>query len=80
MGKPCPLSFRPICRRFQPGCEKDDPPLSPRRSSPGAADAEVVTLTETDALHTLKSGKMAEQGLLPYSSNHSFLVTVAGGI
>ncbi len=22
---------------------------------------------------------MAEQGLLPYSSNHSFLVTVAGG-
>ena len=22
MGKPCPLSFRPVCRRFQPGCEK----------------------------------------------------------
>ena len=35
-----------------------------------------LRLTESDVLKTLIDGKMAEQGLLPYSSNHSFLVTV----
>jgi uncharacterized repeat protein (TIGR03843 family) len=34
-------------------------------------------VTETQVLAVLTNGKLAEQGLLPYSSNHSFLVTVA---
>lgn len=36
-----------------------------------------IRLTEADAVRTLAGGAMQEQGLLPYSSNHSFLVTVA---
>lgn len=34
-------------------------------------------LTEEDAVRILATGNMRERGLLPYSSNHSFLVTVA---
>lgn len=36
-----------------------------------------VLLTETEAVRILTSGVIREQGLLPYSSNHSFLVTVS---
>ncbi|MCB9138280.1 MAG: SCO1664 family protein [Caldilineaceae bacterium] len=36
----------------------------------------VVALTEARVLQALTAGKIEEQGLLPYSSNHSFLITV----
>ena len=39
--------------------------------------ADSVQLTETQVLQTLATGEVEEQGLLPYSSNHSFLVTVS---
>ncbi len=39
--------------------------------------SESIPLTEDQVLHTLATGVLKEQGLLPYSSNHSFLVTVA---
>jgi uncharacterized repeat protein (TIGR03843 family) len=40
------------------------------------AEDEVIRVTEDEVLETLTHGELAEQGLLPYSSNHSFLVTV----
>lgn len=39
--------------------------------------ADSVQLTEAQVLQTLTTGEVEEQGLLPYSSNHSFLVVVA---
>ena len=36
-----------------------------------------IELTETQVLATLQHGAIEEKGLLPYSSNHSFLVVVA---
>lgn len=38
---------------------------------------DAVQLTEAQVLKTLTSGEVKEQGLLPYSSNHSFLVVVS---
>ncbi len=38
--------------------------------------ADSVQLTEAQVLHTLATGEVEKQGLLPYSSNHSFLVIV----
>lgn len=38
-----------------------------------------VQLTEAQVLRTLEAGRIDIQGLLPYSSNHSFLVTVNDG-
>lgn len=35
-----------------------------------------IQLTEAQVVKTLTSGTLEEKGLLPYSSNHSFLVTV----
>ncbi len=35
-----------------------------------------MQLREADVLQTLATGEVKEQGLLPYSSNHSFLVVV----
>ena len=35
--------------------------------------------TEDEILHTLAAGEVREEGLLPYSSNHSFLVSVRHG-
>ena len=35
-----------------------------------------VSLTADQVLEILRRGAMEEKGLLPYSSNHSFLVTV----
>ena len=40
-------------------------------------EQEPLSVTTEDVLTTLRQGKMKEQGLLPYSSNHSFLVTVS---
>jgi uncharacterized repeat protein (TIGR03843 family) len=40
------------------------------------SDKTPIQLTETQILRTLRTGKMVEKGLLPYSSNHSFLITV----
>jgi hypothetical protein len=36
-----------------------------------------IGLTETQVLEALQYGAFEERGLLPYSSNHSFLVAVA---
>lgn len=36
-----------------------------------------IQVTEAQVLATLTHGEIEEQGLLPYSSNHSFLVTVS---
>lgn len=36
-----------------------------------------IPLTEDQVLQTLRTGKLEEKGLLPYSSNHSFLVVVS---
>lgn len=41
--------------------------------------ADSVELTETEVLQTLAAGEVEKQGLLPYSSNHSFLVLVRDG-
>lgn len=41
-------------------------------------DIEPVALTEAEVLDTLRHGEMREEGLLPYSSNHSFLVVMHG--
>ncbi len=38
-----------------------------------------IELTEEQVLETLHLGEMEEKGLLPYSSNHSFLVVVEHG-
>ncbi|MCB0082579.1 MAG: SCO1664 family protein [Caldilineaceae bacterium] len=38
--------------------------------------ADSVALTEAEVLQTLANGEIEKQGLLPYSSNHSFLVIV----
>jgi uncharacterized repeat protein (TIGR03843 family) len=47
-------------------------------SSSGASGEETpLRVTETEVLKTLTHGEVKEQGLLPYSSNHSFLVTVS---
>jgi hypothetical protein len=35
-----------------------------------------IRITEQDVIHLLATGEVEEQGLLPYSSNHSFLVIV----
>src|SRR6476659_5387854 len=35
-----------------------------------------LTLSEDQALEILRRGRIEEKGLLPYSSNHSFLVLV----
>ena len=58
-------------------------PLPPDtyRSDPGESDPgepESVALTEAEVLDTLLHGDMREEGLLPYSSNHSFLVVMHG--
>jgi uncharacterized repeat protein (TIGR03843 family) len=46
------------------------PTVEPEESS-------TLHITEKDVLKTLSKGKVKEQGLLPYSSNHSFLITVS---
>ena len=55
-------------------------PLDPSQESvpqdPNEAETPIL-LSEEDAAGVLASGVMREQGLLPYSSNHSFLVTIA---
>ena len=38
-----------------------------------------IQLTETEVLAALDAGRIIEQGILPYSSNHSFLVLVSAG-
>ena len=46
-------------------------------TAPSTADNDVpIRVTEAQVLNTLTHGEVVEQGLLPYSSNHSFLVTV----
>ena len=44
--------------------------------SPFGQDEAPVQVTEAEILTVLTRGEVVEQGLLPYSSNHSFLVTV----
>lgn len=38
---------------------------------------ESIAVTETRVLQALREGRVTERGLLPYSSNHSFLVVVS---
>ena len=38
-----------------------------------------LTISEDQALEILRHGEIEEKGLLPYSSNHSFLVLVNEG-
>jgi uncharacterized repeat protein (TIGR03843 family) len=59
-----------------------DPPasnLSPTQGTDhGAEQADAsIQVTEAQVLTTLTHGELEEAGLLPYSSNHSFLVTVS---
>ncbi|GIV76351.1 SCO1664 family protein [Litorilinea aerophila] len=46
-----------------------------RRARPHSGP-DPIQLNEAEVLEILTAGRMEEQGLLPYSSNHSFLVTV----
>lgn len=46
------------------------------RARTAAPTDEPIHVSETQVLDVLSRGKMVAQGLLPYSSNHSFLVTV----
>lgn len=41
------------------------------------ADSESIPVTEARVLQALREGRVTERGLLPYSSNHSFLVVVS---
>ena len=41
--------------------------------------ADSIQLTEAQVVKALTNGELTEKGLLPYSSNHSFLVTVCDG-
>ena len=52
----------------------------PFGSADSAADgaADVLQLHEENVLDVLTRGQLEERGLLPYSSNYSFLVTVTG--
>lgn len=43
---------------------------------PTPPEGESLRLTEMQVLAALAKGQMREQGILPYSSNHSFLITV----
>ena len=53
--------------------------LQPFLIDPTMDDKEPIQITEEIVLTALARGKMREQGALPYSSNHSFLVTVTEG-
>ena len=52
------------------------PPKQPFNSSDQNSDNEPLQVGEGQVLAALKQGKLRERGLLPYSSNHSFLVLV----
>jgi uncharacterized repeat protein (TIGR03843 family) len=45
-----------------------------RKNSSKRRSEESIAVTEQQVLAVLTSGQIAEQGLLPYSSNHSFLI------
>jgi len=51
--------------------------LSPDHLQENVFDESPILLSETDAVRVLSTGLMEEQGLLPYSSNYSFLATVS---
>ena len=53
-----------------------DQASSDMTSDPTAEDDAPIQVTETEVLETLTHGEVEERALLPYSSNHSFLVTV----
>ena len=57
----------------------DAPDDQTSSSTPAAEGEETTTIrvTEAEILNVLTQGEVKEQGLLPYSSNHSFLVTVS---
>ena len=54
------------------------PQHTPQREEPSAHDGALeqddapIQVTEAEVLATLTHGELSEQGLLPYSSNHSF--------
>ncbi len=67
---------RPLC----PLCGRPDRPRRPflpaYRRACHADRIMSLTLSEEQALDILRRGRIEEKGLLPYSSNHSFLVLV----
>jgi len=74
---------RPAKKNSKKSSEKSDAPessklesgeLEPTELEP--IELEAVAITEETVLETLQHGSMEPKDLLPYSSNHSFLVTV----
>lgn len=51
-------------------------PTPPPATEADAREDAPIRVTEAEVLAILTHGEIKEQGLLPYSSNHSFLVTV----
>jgi len=49
---------------------------SPNQPESGQEES-AIQVTETEILRVLTHGELSEEGLLPYSSNHSFLVTAS---
>lgn len=52
------------------------PDGSSRADSGETPETESLRITEGEVVNTLMCGEISEKGLLPYSSNHSFLITV----
>lgn len=54
-------------------------PFSFEDEEDGGQDLALTEVTEEEVLAILRGGDMRERGLLPYSSNHSFLVLMSDG-
>ena len=54
--------------------------LTSAAEDPSRASEQLIQLTEKQIVQTLQHGAMEEAGLLPYSSNYSFLVTVTPAV
>jgi len=55
--------------------DKQDSARSSTSQSSSGEEETPLQITETEILQILTHGELSERGLLPYSSNHSFLVT-----
>ncbi len=62
----------------QPEDDRNDAP-SVHQPMPEAAQETTVAVTVDQLLDVLSTGRVDPKGLLPYSSNYNFLVTVDGG-
>src|SRR5262245_37525166 len=90
MARRCPLSSKsriPLARkRFilnpksdssssQSGTDGQGSSRSSSSQTSSGGEEKPLQITETEILKILTHGELREQGLLPYSSNHSFLIT-----